>query len=66
MPKYRGYTRDFLQETMIDIPRKERELKEEKEKEELSKMDEAERLVRAKSSISMTERLHKMRDLKRK
>ena len=41
MPKYRGYTRDYLKETMIDIPRKEQAEKEAKEQDELCKLDES-------------------------
>ena len=40
MPKYRGYHRHYLQETMVDQPRREQASKDRKEKEELDKMDE--------------------------
>ena len=59
MPKFRGYTRDYLKETMIDEPRRQQMRKEAKEAEEIEKLDEKERA--AKTKLTMTEKLAKMR-----
>ena len=56
MPKYRGYTRDYLQETLIDIPRREEA---QRKAQEQAKLEEGEQ---AKIPLSMTERINRMRE----